>query len=136
MMMIHGVHSGLKTGRLHREINVSEQSTRRSWIKNTRLVRGFANKNIHKSEIAMEVVGWSRSHSDFFLNLPDLSVLSISMMTFQKKFGWGVGWWGDLSNFFLGFFEVFFNFAKPLRSAILYGTDIWERTKRNSRSWK
>ena len=107
MMMIHGVHSGLKTGRLHREINVSEQSTRRSWIKNTRLVRGFANKNIHKSEISMEVVGWSRSHSDFFLNLPDLSVLSISMMTFQKSLDGG--WVGGVisPNFFLDFLKFF-----------------------------
>ena len=26
----------------------------------------------------------------------DLSVLSMSVMGFQKKFGWGVGGWGEL----------------------------------------
>ena len=26
----------------------------------------------------------------------DLSVLSMSVMVFQKKFGWGVGGWGEL----------------------------------------
>ena len=46
----------------------------------------------------------------------DLSVLSMSVMGFQKrkKFGWG--WVGEVSSIqvFFGFFE-FFNFAKPLR---------------------
>ena len=30
----------------------------------------------------------------------DLSVLSTLVMGFQKKFGWRVGGWGDLSKFF------------------------------------
>ena len=44
----------------------------------------------------------------------DLSVLSMSVMGFQKKFGWG--WVGGVSSIqvYIGFFE-FFNFAKPLR---------------------
>ena len=43
----------------------------------------------------------------------DLSVLSMSVMGFQKKFGWG--WVGGVSpiQFLLGFFELF-NFTKPL----------------------
>ena len=69
-------------------------------------------------------LGGSRSHSEFvifFLNRPkialkqydqcvfclvhtlikvvgyyDLSVLSMSVIGFQKKFGWGVGGWGEL----------------------------------------
>ena len=45
----------------------------------------------------------------------DLSVLSMSVMGFQKrkKFGWGVGGWGKIYPILFGFFE-FFNFAKPL----------------------
>ena len=41
----------------------------------------------------------------------DLSVLSISVMVFQKKFGWG-GW---VSEFYPVLFRIFFNFAKPLK---------------------
>ena len=41
----------------------------------------------------------------------DLSVLSMSVMGFQKKFGWG-GWVGGLSS--IQFYLGFFNFAKPL----------------------
>ena len=38
----------------------------------------------------------------------DLSVLSMSVMGFQKKFGWGLGGWGELyPSFFVGFFEFF-----------------------------
>ena len=37
----------------------------------------------------------------------DLSVLSMSVMGFQKKFGWGLGGWGELYPIF--FFE-FLNF--------------------------
>ena len=44
----------------------------------------------------------------------DLSVLSMSVMGFQKKFGWRVGGWRELYPFFLDFWN-FFNFAKPLR---------------------
>ena len=40
----------------------------------------------------------------------DLSVLSMSVMGFQKKF---VGGWGELYPIFFGFWE-FFNFTKPL----------------------
>ena len=46
----------------------------------------------------------------------DLGVLSMSVMGFQNKFGWGVGGWvGGVSSiqFFWGILE-FFNFAKPL----------------------
>ena len=46
----------------------------------------------------------------------DLSVLSMSVMGFQKKFGWV---WVGVSSLqvFFGFFENKFNFAKPLREA-------------------
>ena len=84
-------------------------------------------------------MGGSRSHSDFFFGkssqnsskpvlifwscIPhvvvsyyDFSVLSMSVMGFQKKSldgGW-VGGWGEVyPSFFLGFLE-FFNLAKPL----------------------
>ena len=44
----------------------------------------------------------------------DLSVLSMSVMGFKKKkFGWGVGGWGELYPSFFLMLE-FFNFAKPL----------------------
>ena len=46
----------------------------------------------------------------------DLSVLSMSVMGFQKKVWMGVGGWGELyPSFCCGFME-FFNFAKPLSS--------------------
>ena len=43
----------------------------------------------------------------------DLIVLSMSVMSFQKKFEWG--WVGGVSSIqvYFGFLE-FFNFAKPL----------------------
>ena len=46
----------------------------------------------------------------------DLSVLSMLLMGFQKKkFGWGLGGWGELYPNCLGFFFFFFfNFAEPL----------------------
>ena len=73
-------------------------------------------------------MGGSRSHSEFFLeNHPkialnhnallkvvsyyDLSVLSMSVMGSQKKFGWGMGEWGKL---YPSLFGIFFNFAKSL----------------------
>ena len=37
----------------------------------------------------------------------DLSVLSMSVMGFRKKFGWGVGGWGELYPSLFGFFEFF-----------------------------
>ena len=37
----------------------------------------------------------------------DLSVLSMSVMGIQKKFGWRVGGWGELHPIFLGFLEFF-----------------------------
>ena len=37
----------------------------------------------------------------------DLSVLSMSVMGFQKKFGWGVVGWGELYPNFFGFFNFF-----------------------------
>ena len=38
----------------------------------------------------------------------DLSVLSMSVMGFQKKVWMGVGWWGELyPSFFWGFLEFF-----------------------------
>ena len=50
----------------------------------------------------------------------DLSVLSMSVMCFQKKIGWG--WVGGVSSiqvFFVLDFWNFFNFAKPLRTQCL-----------------
>ena len=45
----------------------------------------------------------------------ELSVLSMSVMGFQKKFGWGwVGGWGELYQSLFWNFGFFFNFAKPL----------------------
>ena len=44
----------------------------------------------------------------------DLSVLSMSVMGFQKKFGWRVGGWGELYPIFLDFWNLF-NFANPLK---------------------
>ena len=43
----------------------------------------------------------------------DLSVLSMSVMGFQKKFD-GVDGWVELYPFFFCIFEFVFNFAKPL----------------------
>ena len=42
----------------------------------------------------------------------DLSVLSMSVMGFQKV--WMGGGWGELDQFFFWIFRIFFNFAKPL----------------------
>ena len=47
----------------------------------------------------------------------DLSVLSMSVMGLKKKFGWGVGGWGELYPSFLDFW-ISFNFAKPLIIAL------------------
>ena len=85
-------------------------------------------------------MGGSRSHSEFFcgkssqnsskpvlifwssilcilsvymikvVSYYDLSVLSMSVIGFQK-FGWGVGGWGEV---YPSFFRIFFTFAKPL----------------------
>ena len=45
----------------------------------------------------------------------DLSVLSMSVMGFQKKFGWWLGGFFEFyPSFFFGFLE-FFNFVKPLK---------------------
>ena len=53
------------------------------------------------------------------LLVSDLSVLSMSVMRFQKKFVWG-GWVeGALSNF-LGDFLNFFKLAKPLRCVVYW----------------
>ena len=43
----------------------------------------------------------------------DLSVLPMSVMGFQKKFGWGFSGWSELYPVFFGFLDLF-NFAKPL----------------------
>ena len=40
-----------------------------------------------------------------FVGYYDMSVLSMSVIGFQKKFGWRVGEWGELYPFLLGFFE-------------------------------
>ena len=40
----------------------------------------------------------------------------MSVMGFQKKFGWRVGGWGELYPIFFGFLEKKINFAKPLSS--------------------
>ena len=44
----------------------------------------------------------------------DLSVLSMSVMGFPKKLGWGVGGWCELYPSLFWSFGDFFNFAKPL----------------------
>ena len=51
----------------------------------------------------------------------DLIVLSMSVMGFQKKFGWGVGGWGKFYPSLFGFLE-FFKFAKPLHLTVLIKT--------------
>ena len=43
----------------------------------------------------------------------DLSVLSMSMMGFQKKFGWRVDGWGELYPIFLGIFGIFITLQSP-----------------------
>ena len=44
----------------------------------------------------------------------DLSVLSTSVMGFQKKkFGWGVGGWGELYPSLFWIFGIFFNCKAP-----------------------
>ena len=49
----------------------------------------------------------------------DFSFLSMSVIGFQKKFGWGgVGGWGELYPSFFLYFWNFFNFAKPLINAV------------------
>ena len=45
----------------------------------------------------------------------DLSVLSMSVMGFQKKVWMGLGGWGELYRIFVCGFLDFFNFEKPLR---------------------
>ena len=47
----------------------------------------------------------------------DLSVLSMSVMGFQNKFGWRVSWWGDLSKFVLDFGN-FFTFKASLEDRL------------------
>ena len=52
----------------------------------------------------------------------DLSVLSMSVMGFQKKkFGWGVGGWGELYPHFFGgiFGEKKLTLQSPLDTSIL-----------------
>ena len=44
----------------------------------------------------------------------DLSVLSMSVMDFQKKkFGWRVGGWGDLYSSFFGIFGIVLTLQSP-----------------------
>ena len=44
----------------------------------------------------------------------DLSVLSMSVMGFQKKkFGWRVGEWGELYPIFFGIFGIFLTLQSP-----------------------
>ena len=44
----------------------------------------------------------------------DLRVLSMSVMGFQKKFGWRVGGWSELYPIFVvGFFEFFLTLQNP-----------------------
>ena len=43
----------------------------------------------------------------------DLSVLSMSVMGFQKKFGWGVGGWGELCP---SFFGILLTLQSPLNA--------------------
>ena len=51
----------------------------------------------------------------------DLSVLTTSVMGFQKKFGWGwVGGWGER---YPSLFWIFFNFAEPLGLVIFINID-------------
>ena len=44
----------------------------------------------------------------------DLSVLSMSVMGFQKKFGCGVGGWGELYPILFWIFWNLLNFSRPL----------------------
>ena len=44
----------------------------------------------------------------------DLSVLSMSVMGFQKKFGWRVGGWGELYPIVFGIFGIFLTLQSPL----------------------
>ena len=43
----------------------------------------------------------------------DLSVLSMSVMGFQNKFGWRVGGWGEPYPIFFGIFGVFLTLQSP-----------------------
>ena len=102
-------------------------------------------QKVQKSEITIEVGGWAQASLGFFLenhpktplyqsifwsSIPyvfclytllkvvsyyDLSVLSMSVMGFQKNFGWE-GWWMSTIQVFFLIFGIFFNFAKPLSS--------------------
>ena len=47
----------------------------------------------------------------------DLSVLSKSVMGFQKKKVWGVGGWGELYPIFFGIFVIFLT-LRSLRSVV------------------
>ena len=50
----------------------------------------------------------------------DLSVLSMSVMGFEKKIGWGwVGWVRCIQFFFVDFWNLF-NFAKPLNASTVF----------------
>ena len=49
------------------------------------------------------------------VNYYDLSVMSMSVLGFQKKIGWGVGGWlGGWGELHPSLFLIFFNFASPL----------------------
>ena len=43
----------------------------------------------------------------------DLSVLSMSVMGFQKKFAWWVGWWGELYPSLFWIFGIFLTVQSP-----------------------
>ena len=43
----------------------------------------------------------------------DFSVLSMSVMGFQKKFGWGVDGWGELYPSFFGIFGIVLTLQSP-----------------------
>ena len=47
----------------------------------------------------------------------DFTVLSMSVMGIQKKFGWGMGGWGELYPVLFWIFGICFNIAKPLSVA-------------------
>ena len=65
----------------------------------------------------------------------DLSVLSMSVIGFQKKVWMGVGGWGELHPIFFLDFWNFFNFAKPLKRSWEKDVDDWMclQIEKNSR---
>ena len=63
----------------------------------------------------------------------DFGVLSMSVMGFpKKKFGWGVGGWGEFYPNLFWIFWNFFNYAKPLRPLML---SLWKAERHFCHLW-